>query len=76
MGCIRLTFLAFSLFIRDRRERRRNQVEQVGVWVTLEREKTEGKLYLTPTVHFTNGSKLPVELAKVSYVVEYRWLVL
>ncbi|WP_410673801.1 hypothetical protein [Amycolatopsis sp. cmx-4-68] len=55
--------------VRDRQYRKRDQINNVGVWGDFRVDKAK----ITPVVHFKNASKLPVYISKVKYRMRYCW---
>lgn len=70
--------IAFSVFMRDRNERDRAQVERVGIWTTAEYERklpwSEDRVETGKITFFArNSTDLPVELIRVAYEIRTRW---
>jgi hypothetical protein len=79
--------LTIWILVRDRKQRRRAQVEELGIWGTAEAEshskppswaKTdhpEPLHLLHPRIFALNASNLPVSIAAIEYAVRYKWLI-
>jgi hypothetical protein len=71
--------LAISIFIRDRRNAERNQVDRVGVWCSAEYERAAPWGPMTHvgdvTLSVRNATDLPIEIVQVAYSVSTRWAV-
>lgn len=72
--------VAFSVFVRDRNERERTQVDRVGIWTSAEWDlKTpwDGDRVETGKINFSvrNSTDLPAELIRVAYDLHTRWIV-
>lgn len=71
--------LAFRIFLRDRGNAERAQVDLIGAWTNVEYECSwpacprvvEG----TVTAHIRNASQLPVRVVMIAYKVDSTWLV-
>lgn len=79
LGAISLA-LAFVIFLRDRRNGERAQVDLVGAWASVEYQPrapwdTEQVGDGEVTAHLRNASQLPVRLVRIAYKVESRWMV-
>lgn len=71
--------VAVSVFVRDRNERERAQVDRIGFWTTVEWEHKapEHARVETCKVNFfvRNSTDLPVELVEVSWDLHTKWMV-
>lgn len=75
--------LAFMIFIRDRRNSDRTQIDRVGVWFTETYERRmpgvgedQGRVEEADIqVHLRNASDLPVDVAQLAYEVRTSWMV-
>ncbi|MDX8055163.1 hypothetical protein SK571_37815 [Lentzea sp. BCCO 10_0798] len=72
--------VAFSVFIRDRNERERAQVDRIGIWATTEWERkapTDQDRVENCKVNFfiRNSTDLPVDVIQVAYELHNRWMV-
>jgi hypothetical protein len=80
--------LAMLIFRRDRRERERSQVDQLGVWVTTQLQEEEferfrgsadlGDAILKTVVielHVRNASNLPLRMEQAAIEINTKWLV-
>lgn len=81
-------FLATRLFVRDRLNYERAQVDQLGVWVTTELKGEEFEQFrevvdlsggtlrtIVAQLHVRNASNLPMRVAKLAVELHTRWLV-
>jgi hypothetical protein len=71
--------LAFTVFLRDRNNAERAQIDLIGAWTAVEFERrwpdnprvVEG----TVIAHIRNASQLPVRVVMIAYKVESTWMV-
>src|SRR6266566_2095689 len=75
--------LAFGIFIRDRRNSDRAQVDHVGVWFTETYERRmpgvgedQGRVEEADIqVHVRNASDLPANVVQLAYEIRTSWMV-
>jgi hypothetical protein len=71
-------FLAFRVFLRDRSNAERAQVDLIGVWATWHRfipETLAEKPYdITVRICAKNASELPVQIVRLAYEIETQWI--
>ncbi len=75
--------LAVLVYLRDRREKRLEQVECIGYWGDFTDKdwkveafgETQNLVVLAPRMTLTNTGSLPMKIARVEYTMHYRWLV-
>ncbi len=75
--------LAFTIFIRDRRNSDRLQVDRVGVWFTETYERRmpgvgedQGRVEEADIqVHVRNASNLPADVVQLAYEIRASWMV-
>jgi len=71
--------LAFLVFKRDRDNSERVQVDRLGVWATVNPERTPNSLDSQEihevTTWVRNGSELPVRVVKIGLLIYTRWTV-
>lgn len=79
LGTVSL-ILAFRIFLRDRGNAERKQIDQLGVWFdteyTIKAPWSEHSLEPVRIVaHVRNASDAPIEVAQLAYAVHTRWCV-
>jgi hypothetical protein len=71
--------LAFRIFLRDRSKSDRAQVETVGIWGVIRRKDfmpgSPRNDDIEVQIHVRNASDLPVEVHRVAFTFDTRWLV-
>jgi len=68
-------FLAFSIFVRDRSNADRAQVDLIGTWAKIEHYPKTPDENARVRLFIKNSSQLPMEIVQLAFDVHGRWLI-